>query len=153
MAKIEKASEETTNLFDGIRNGTNIPHWIQFEVFSNEKQKELYNIKKTNDVTEVLTEGINFTVVFNEGILESLPEDMQEMAITECLTGVNVSDSDAVSLAKPDFVTHSGVMKKYGDDSVIRYKESVKSLFDAKKQKEDEEKAATKSKKSKKFSQ
>jgi len=151
MAKIEKASEDVVNRFEEIKETTNIPHWIQFEVFSNEKQKELYKINKTNDVTEVATDGLNFTVVFNEEILDGLPDDMQEMAVVECLTGVCVSESDAVSLEKPDFVTHSGVMKRYGDDSVIRFKESIKSLFDAKKQKEDEEKAATKAKKSRKL--
>ena len=147
MAKIEKASEDVVNRFEEIKETTSIPHWIQFEVFNNNKQKELYKINKTNDVTEVATDGLNFTIVFNEEILDGLPDDMQEMAIVECLTGVSISDSDAVSLEKPDFVTHSGVMKRYGDDSVIRYKESVKSLFDVKKQKEDEEKANKKSKK------
>ena len=151
MAKIEKASEDVVNRFEEIREKTSIPHWIQFEVFNNNKQKELYKINKTNDVTEVLTDGINFTVVFNEEILDGLPDDMKEMAVVECLTGVSISDSDAVSLEKPDFVTHTGVMKKYGDESVIRFKESVISLFDVKKQKEDEEKARTK--KSKKSNQ
>jgi TRAP-type mannitol/chloroaromatic compound transport system substrate-binding protein len=146
MAKIEKASEDIVKLFDGIRDKTAIPHWIQFELFSNKKQKELYKINKTNDVTEVLSDGINFTVVVNEEIFDGLPDDMQEIAFVECLAGVNVSESDAVSLEKPDFVTHSGVMNKYGDDSVIRFKESVKSLFHEKKQREDEEKAMTKNK-------
>lgn len=150
MAKIEKASEDVVNRFEEIREKTSIPHWIQFEVFNNNKQKELYKINKTNDVTEVLTDGINFTVVFNEEILNGLPDDMQEIAIIECLTGVSISESDAVSLEKPDFVTHTGVMKKYGDDSVIRFKESVQSLFDAKKQREDEEKSQTKAKRARK---
>ena len=44
MAKIEKASEDVVNLFDGIRDKTSIPHWIQFEVLSNTKQKELYKM-------------------------------------------------------------------------------------------------------------
>jgi len=146
MAKIEKASDELVQQFDEIRNNTAIPHWIEFELFNNSKQKELYKINKTNDVTEVLTDGVNFTIVFNEEIFDGLPEDMQNMAIVEALAGVNVSESDAVSLEKPDFVTFSGMMTKYGDDAVIRYKESIKSLFDEKKQKEDEEKANKKRK-------
>lgn len=149
MAKIEKASEELVQQFDEIRDNTAIPQWIEFELFNNSKQKELYKINKTNDVTEVLTDGVNFTIVFNEEIFDGLPEDMQSMAIVEALAGVNVSDSDAVSLEKPDFVTYSGMMTKYGDDSVIRYKESIKSLFDEKKQREDEEKARKKDKKRK----
>ncbi|MDA3779556.1 MAG: hypothetical protein PF487_04930, partial [Bacteroidales bacterium] len=141
MANIEKASDELVKQFDEIRDNTAIPQWIQFEVFSDCKQRKLFKINKTNDVTEVLTDGINFTVVFNEEIFDDLPEDMQSMAIVEAIAGVKVSESDAVSLEKPDFVTYTGVMKKFGDDSVIRFKESITSLFDTKKQKEEEEKA------------
>lgn len=141
MAKIEKASEDVVNLFDGIRDKTSIPHWIQFEVLSNTKQKELYRIVKTNDIVEVLTEGVNFAVVFNEEILDELPADMQEMVIMECLAGVSISESDTVSLEKPNFNTHTGVLQKYGHESIITLHESIKSLFDVKKQREDEEKA------------
>ena len=57
MAKIERASEDVVNLFEEVRGKTSIPHWIQFEVLSNEKQKELYKITKLNDVVEVLGKG------------------------------------------------------------------------------------------------
>lgn len=150
MAKIEKASEDLINLFDVVRGKTNIPQWIQFQILSNNNQKELYKIVKSNDIVEILTDGVNFAVVLNEGILDQLPADMQEMAITECLAGVAVNDMDAVSLAKPDFNTYTGVIVKYGDASVIRMKESIKSLFDKKKQDEDEAKAQSKGKRSKK---
>lgn len=152
MAKIERASEDVVTLFEEVREKTSIPQWIQFEVFSNEKQKELYKISKTNDVVELLSDGVNFTIVFNEEILEGLPADMQAIAIDECLSGVAVSDSDAVSYEKPDFITRTGVLQKYGDESVIRFKESVKSLFDEKKQREDEIKAQTKGKRGRKAS-
>lgn len=150
MAKIEKASEDVVKLFDEVREKTTIPHWIQFEVLCNTKQKELYKIVKTNEIVEILTEGVNFAVVFNEEILDELPVDMQEIVIDECLAGVSVSESDAVSLEKPNFNTHRGVLQKYGHESIITLHESVKSLFDAKKQKEDEERAMTKGKRGRK---
>lgn len=144
MAKIEKASEDVVTLFEEVRNKTSIPHWVMFEVLCNNKQKELYKITKLNDVVEVLTEGVNFSVVLNEEIFDELPSEMQEMAIEECLAGVSVSDSDAISLEKPNFNTHTGVLQKFGHESVITLHESIKSLYDAKKQQEDEEKARTK---------
>ena len=153
MAKIEKASEDVVNLFSEISDKTSIPHWIQFEVLCNNTQKELYKITKANDVLEILAGGVNFVVVFNEEILDELPADLQEMTIIEAVAGVSVSDSDAVSLEKPDFNTHTGVLQKYGDQSVIQLHESIKSLFDAKKQREDEEKAATKGKRGRKQNQ
>jgi hypothetical protein len=149
MGKILFASEDVEKLFDDVREKTSIPRWIEFKVLCNDKQKELCRIVKMNDLVETLTEGLNFAVVINEEIFNELPEDMQKMAIDECLAGVSVSDSDAVSLEKPDFNTYTGVLNKYGDDSVIRLKESIKSLFDAKKQREDEERAAKKAKRKK----
>jgi hypothetical protein len=150
MAKIEKASEDVVNLFEEVRQNTTIPHWIQFEILCNDKQKELYRITKSNDVVEVMTEGVNFAVVFNEEILDGLPVDMQQMAVEECLAGVSVSESDAVSLNKPNFNTHTGLLQKFGHESVIGLHESIKSLFDEKKEREDEEKARTKGKRGRK---
>jgi len=153
MAKIEKASEDVVNLFHEVREKTTIPNWIQFEVLCSNKQKELYKIIKLNDIVEILTDGMNFAVVFNEEILYKLPADMQEIAITECLAGVSLSDSDAVSLIKPNFNTYRGILERYGHEPIITLHESIKSLFDAKKQQEDEEKAATKSKRGRKGNQ
>jgi len=150
MAKIEKASEDVVQLFDEVREKTTIPQWIQFEVLNNNKQKEVYKITKSSDVVEVLTEGVNFAIVFNEEILDALPVDMQEMAIEECLAGVSVNDSDVVSLNKPNFNTYTGMLEKFGHESIITLHESIKSLYDDKKQREDEEKAATKGKRGRK---
>jgi TRAP-type mannitol/chloroaromatic compound transport system substrate-binding protein len=150
MAKIEKASEEMINLFGEIKSKTTIKNWLEFEVLCNNKQKELYKIVKTNDLVEVLTNGINFAVIFNEEIFDQLPPDLQEIAIVECLAGVSVNETDTVSLEKPNFNTHTGVLEKYGHAPIITLHESIKSLYDVKKQKEDEAKALTKGKRGRK---
>lgn len=147
MSKFESASKEVIELFDKVRNSTAIPSWVQFEVLSNNKQKQVYQINKLNDLVQVLTDGVNFAVVFNEEIFTQLEEDQQIMVISECLAGVSVSDSDAVSLEKPNFSTYRGVLEKYGHESIITLHESIKSLFDLKKQEEDEKKALAKGKK------
>lgn len=150
MAKFEKGSEELIELFEKVRDKTTIPTWVTFEVLNSTKQKQLYKIVKMSDLVETITEGLNFAVVFNEEILDNLPEDMKEIAINECLAGVTISESQLASLEKPNFSTHTGILQKYGHDPIITLHESVKSLFDAKKQKEDEEKAAKKGKRGRK---
>lgn len=150
MKKFEKASEEVVKLFNEVRDSTTIPHWIMFEVLCNNKLKELYKIIKMNDLVETLTDGLNFAVVFNEEIFDQLNDDQKKMALVECLSGVSVSESDAVSLEKPNFSTYRGVLQRYGHEPIIILHESVKSLFDAKKQKEDEIKAQTKGKRGRK---
>ena len=150
MAKFEKASDDVVKFFDEVRDKTSIPQWIQFEVLCNNKLKQLYKIVKLNDLVETITDGLNFAVVINEEIFDQLTEQQKEMALNECLAGVCVSESDAVSLEKPNFSTYRGVLERYGHDSIIVLHESVKSLFDSKKQKEDEEKAANKGKRGRK---
>jgi hypothetical protein len=150
MAKIQKASEEMENLFDEVKDTTTVKEWLKFEVLCNNKQKELYKIVKANEIVEILTDGVNFAVIFNEEIFDQLPEDMKRMAITECLAGVCVNENDVVSLEKPNFSTYRGILQKFGHDPIIVLHESIKSLYDAQKQKADEEKAQKKEKKGKK---
>ena len=150
MAKFEKASEDAEKLFDEIREKTTIQQWVEFKVLCNNKQKTPCEIFKNNELVEILTEGVNFAIVFNEEIFDQLPDDMKEMVVVEKLAGVSVDDNDKIALVKPDFNTYTGVLQKYGHDPIIRLKESIKSLYDAKKQKDDEEKAAKKGKRGKK---
>jgi hypothetical protein len=150
MAKFEKASEDAEKFFEEVREKTTIPQWIEFRVLCNNKQKIPVDVKKNSDLVEVLTEGVNFAVIFNEEIFDQLPDDMKEIAVVEKLAGVSVDDNDKITLVKEDFNTYTGVLQKYGDDPIIRFKESVKSLYDKKKQAEDEAKAAKKGKRGKK---
>lgn len=145
MAKLINISPETEKIFDGVLNNTTIPQWVEFKLFCDVSQKEMCKIVKANNVVKTLNE-IDFVVTINEDIFDMLPEEMQKIAIDECLTGVGVSDSDALSLNKEDFNTHTGVLQKYGDEKIISLHESIISLYDAKKQKDDEEKAAAKEK-------
>lgn len=151
MAKFEEASEDVVKLFDEVRDKTTIPQWVEFKVLCNNKQKkEPIKLVKSNELVETLSAGINFAVVINEEIFCELPVDMQETAIDECLAGVGVNENDVLTAEKPDFNTFTGVLQKYGDNEIIKLHESFKSLYDAKKQKEDEEKAAKKGKRGKK---
>jgi hypothetical protein len=150
MANYEKVSEDVQKKFDEVLESKNIPHWIQIELLCNNKQKQLYRISKLNDMVEKLTDGINFAISINEEIFDQLPDDLKDIVFDECLAGVSVSDKDVAQLEAPDFSTYTGVLQKYGHESIISLKESVKSLFDAKKQREDEQKAANSGKKGRK---
>jgi hypothetical protein len=151
MAKFEAVSEELESLFFEVRDNTTIPHWVEFKVLRNDKQKgEPCKLLKNSELVETLTSGVNFVVVINEKILGQLPEDMQRITIDECLAGVGVDENDGLSKNAPNFNTHTGVLQKYGHDPIITLHESIKSLYDAEKQKEDEEKAQRKAKRASK---
>lgn len=140
---LEEASEHVEKLFDLVRDSTTIPQWVEFKVLCNNKLKEVCKIQKATDVIETLT-NFNFVVIINESIFDGLPEDLKKMTIENVLAGVCVSETDSLSIGKPDFVAHTGMLKKFGYDKITVMRESIESLFVAKKQKEDEEKALTK---------
>lgn len=144
MATYEKPSEAMAYLFEKVKENTSIQQWVEFELLTNNKQKDVYKIVKLNDLIGALTDGMNFAVVINEEILEQLPVELQEIVLTESLAGVSVSETDAVGLEKPDFNTYTGVLQRFGHEKIIMLKESIKSLYDAIKQKEDEAKAQKK---------
>lgn len=145
MAKFDLAEKELEKLFDEVRDKTSIPQWVEFKVLVNNKQKELLKLVKANDLVELLSDGLNFAIIVNADIFVQLPDEMQRIAFDELLAGVVVSDADKLSVEKPDFNTYSGVLVKYGDAEIIKFHESVISLFDAKKQKEKKEKEAKQS--------
>jgi hypothetical protein len=150
MKKLEVASEEVEKLFDSVRDKTTIPMWVEFKVLANNKQKELFKLVKASEILELLAEGVNFVLIVNEEIFFGLPGDMQTISIDEVLAGVKISETDALSIDKPNFNTYTGVLSKYGDAEIIKLHESIISLFDNKKQKEEELKANSKGKRGRK---
>lgn len=151
MPKFENASDDVVKLFDEVRDETSIPQWIEFRVFCNNKQKKkVVKVVKSNDLVETLAEGVNFAVLVNESIFNELPDDLQKLAFIEKLAGVSVDENDAILYEESNFNTNSGVLQKHGHEPIIILHESIISLYDVKKQKEDEEKAANKGKRGRK---
>lgn len=149
MFKYQKVSEDVEEKFESVRNQTAIPQWVEIQIMSYDKLKQISKTVKMSDLVEAITEGINFVVVINEKIFDQLDDQQQTMVLEEALAGIRVSDKDVPSLETPDFNTYTGFLEKYGN-IVITLKESIKTLFEVEKQKEEEEKAATKTKRSKK---
>jgi len=149
MIEYEKVSDDVKELFEEVVAGMNVPN-VDIEILVNDKQKEIYKICKMSDLVTKLTDGLVFAIVLNENVFTRLPEDMQKIALTECISGISQTESGAISLEKPDFNTHTGVLQKFGHEAVIQLKESIKSLYEQKKKEEDELKAATKAKGKKK---
>jgi hypothetical protein len=151
MTKFEFASEDVEKLFDEVRDKTNIPQWVVFKVLCNNKLKKIpVKLMKSNEVTEILSEGVNFAVAVNEKIFNGLPIDMQMLAIEQCLDDVAISDTDALSIKPRDFCANKGMLRKHGYEKLIALDESFKSLYDKAKEDEDQAKALTKGKRGRK---
>jgi len=143
FTEIKKEREDIQSIFDNALSDTSIPTFVRFRLLGNNKLKQLYKIQKLSDLYVTLSEGLNFAVVINEEIFDQLTDDMQVLMFEEVLNGVFVDmEHEKITLEQPDFSTYSGLLAKHGADNLIRYKESVKSLIEAKLQKEKDEKQA-----------
>lgn len=150
MANYTKVFDETKSLFYEVLDGTSIPQWVEFQLIANNDLKELYRVNKLSDLYEFMTDGKNIVVCINEEIFDGLQLDMKKKILEELLGGIVVDEKDKIKIEAFDFTTHSGFLAKYGADEVIKLKESVKSLFDVKREKEEQEKAEAKAAKKKK---
>lgn len=138
MSKFVEVSQETQDVFNRVLEATSIPQWVDFKLLANNSQNELYVVKKLSELFEVLTDGLSIVVILNEEIFDSLEDDQKLLVFEEALTGVVVNpDNDKISIEKYDFSTYSGMLDKYGDDKMIRLKETIITLFNEKKERED----------------
>lgn len=141
MNKFDVAGDDVIDLFNEVKNETTIPEYITFDVRTNEKQKCICDITKASELWEKVS-GVNFVVTVNERAFDLIDEDNQKLVFEELLSGINVTEK-GVSTEKPDFCTYTGMLNKYGHESIVRMKEVEISAFDQIKEEDDAKKAQT----------
>ena len=79
-------------------------------------------------------------IIINETIFEQLTEEQQRIIAEQAVTYISYdSDKGKVVITKPDFIEHTGILEKFGFEKINVLKESIKSLYDADKEKEAED--------------
>lgn len=147
MGKFSEISDEFKSMFEEEVESTTIPNWVRFTLAANNKMKDLYQLRKFDELIEMLTQ-YDIAVVVNEDILFQLEEEQQRIVIKEILHGIVIdTQTDKITIEKPNFTTYSGLLAKIGSEKMISLKESVESLFRAKTEQEDQEKKSKKAKK------
>jgi nitrogen regulatory protein PII len=150
MAQYSEISEDNQTIFDNVLETTTIPKWVVFKLLGKSSQKDLYVTKKVTDLYKSLTD-VDVVIVLNEEIFDQLPEDMKKIALEEALAAVIVdTNTDKLMIEKFNFTTFTGLLAKYGHEEMIKFKESIKSLFDKMAQEENDLKLAKRAKKLKK---
>jgi len=132
--------------FDNVLDSTSLPHWMEIKVIDDIKLKtDLYQVKKANDLISFFADSdVNIVIVVSEDTLYELPIEYRALAFEEMLTGISVDENDRIKISSPDISTFSGMLVKHGNEKVIQLKESVKSIFQQRDEKEKQEKASAK---------
>jgi len=135
--KYEEIFEDTQAMYTQAQSNANLTNRVNITVLTNNKADDII-------------------IVINEAVLEKLTPEQQLMVVEESLASISYdSEADAIVINKPDVVTFSGLLRKHTFETWNVLRESIKSVYDAEKQAEDERKAqaekAKKDRASKKF--
>ena len=151
MAKFEEPFEDTQDLFNEVIKTAGLDQYVNITILANNKAKEIFKINKANDLLKHRT-GDDIIIVLNEKIFEGLTDEHRRIVIEESLASIHYDmENDKLVISKPDVVTFSGVLSKHTFDKWDALRESIKTLYAAEKQVEDEAANAT-SKGKKQFS-
>jgi hypothetical protein len=150
MAKFEEPFEDTLDLYNEVIKSIGLDNYVNITVLVNNKSKELFKIIKANELLKYKT-GDDIIIILNEQIFEQLTDEQRRIVVEESLASIHYDmENDKLIITKPDVVTFSGVLSKHTFDKWNTLRESIKSLYEAEKQVEDEAANAT-SKKAKTY--
>tara|TARA_R110000796_G_scaffold18980_2_gene57130 strand:- start:2979 stop:3401 length:423 start_codon:yes stop_codon:yes gene_type:complete len=138
MAKWDDLVDDTENIIDEVMDNAGLAGVIRYKVIANNDQKN--DVIKVKKITPDLQYAFNtdLLIIVNEVIFEQIPDELQKLTATHALSGTHVNDNGNLTVAKPDVVGYSGFMDKYPDIS-IKIRETIKSLYDKKKNDESKE--------------
>lgn len=138
MAKFEQPFDDTKSIFDTLIVNADLDRNVTIEVLVNNRQKDIYKLIKTNDLTKYKT-NIDVFVVLNETVFDQLNEVQKVIIADEALAGIHYdNEKDKLVVGKADFSTFSGLLKKYGAEQCVELKELIKLIYSQERESEAE---------------
>ena len=140
MAKFETPFEDTQELFNKVIDSTGLGNYgVVITVLTNNTAKEIFKVTKANDLLKFRT-GDDVIIVLNEKIFEKLTDEQKLIVVEEAVAYIAYdSENDKLLITKPDFIAHSGILRKHTFATIEVVRESVKTLYEAEKQAEEED--------------
>lgn len=107
-----------------------LPYKLDFVFIQDYKAKDYVTIKKLTGINKYLNNA-ELAVIINERYHDLLDEEAKEILIEQaaCTISVNL-DTGKIQLIKPDLVTFSGIVKKYGLEKVTRANNLIQLIED-----------------------
>lgn len=122
------ASDYIVEYFQELEKKLSLPVDINYVYQADDKQKTLIKIVKIADRYSKLL-GADLLVSFNEDFFDAFDEQAKDILIDQELALVEFDlEKGTLKLGKPDLITSSGIIKKYGVDAVERANQ-VRDLF------------------------
>lgn len=126
--QFHEASDYIVEYFQELEKKLSLPVDINYVYQADDKQKTLIKIVKIADRYSKLL-GADLLVSFNEDFFDAFDEQAKDILIDQELALVEFDlEKGTLKLGKPDLITSSGIIKKYGVDAVERANQ-VRDLF------------------------
>lgn len=138
MSKYVEPFEDTQALFNEVIESSGLFNYINITVLTNNKEKEIFKINKANELLKYRT-GDDVIITLNEKIFDSLTDEQKRIVVEEAIAYISFdAEKDKVVITQPDFKAHTGVLRKYSFETIEVVRESIKTLYQAEKQTDDE---------------
>ena len=129
--------------FDELKEKLTFNIDIKFVYQADDKQKTLIKIVKVPDRYSILLKA-DFLISFNEDYFDAFDEEAKDILIDQELALIEIDfEKGTTKIGRPDLITSSGIIKKYGVDAVERANQ-IRDLFNQ--QQADKEKDKNKKK-------
>ena len=149
MAKYEEPVEDTQAIFDTVIDNAGLKDVVNISVLSNNRAKEIFKVNKASDLLKYRT-GDDVYIIINEKVFEQLTDEQKMIVAEEAVAYVAYDfENDKLLITPPDFSAHSGILRKHNYPIIEVLRESIKTIYQAEKDAEEENKNTTKKGKSK----
>jgi hypothetical protein len=140
MAKLEKLSEETLNVFETVLGETGLERQITVKFYGKKMKNEIYKVAKAGEILETEL-NVNAVILVDEEIFDLLDADQQKLIAEEAICGLYYDDEkDSLTINKPDIQTYTGILQKFTNEIVLQTKEVVKLALQSRSDREKEAK-------------
>ena len=139
MEEFYEPHEDTLSIFNGVIANKELDRYVAIAIRGNNKLKEVYQIKKTDNLMKAETKKEIYLIV-NELIFEQLEEIHQVLVAEEAITAIVFDvEKDKLTVKKGDVgITNrgafSGILKKFTPEMYEVVQESIKSLYEVEKE-------------------
>lgn len=137
--KFEEPFEDTLDLYKARIEKTGLDKYIKITILNNPKAKDIFKVTKASDVLKYRA-GDDVIIFINEKIFDQLTDEQREMIVDESLAGIHYEDEkEKLTLSKPDVVTFSGIISRFGFDKYSQLHETIKLIYAQESDKEEAE--------------
>lgn len=128
MEQFHELAEYIVEYFDDMEKKLEMSLDVKYVYQADEKQKTLIKIIKISDRYAVLLKA-DFLISINEEYFDAFDEEAKNILIDQELALIEIDyEKGTKKIGRPDLITSTGVIKKYGVDAVERANQ-VRDLF------------------------